>query len=71
MGALERRWPQLVEIAGGIELTMPERIYIELVNDPTLFKLKANAAGLDLPIERGCLELHESAPMPRSSTAAR
>lgn len=39
---------------------MPGRIYIELVNDPMLFKLNATAAGVDLPIERGWLELHES-----------
>jgi hypothetical protein len=55
---------KLVEIAAGIEPTMPGRIYIELVNYPMLFKLKANAAeykaGLDLAIERGWLELHES-----------
>nr|WP_246752418.1 hypothetical protein [Bradyrhizobium diazoefficiens] len=51
---------KLVEIAAGIEPTMPGRIYIELVNDPTLFKLKATAAGVDLPIERGWLDLHES-----------
>jgi hypothetical protein len=42
----------------------PGRIYIELINYPMLFKLKATAAeykaGLDLAIERGWLELHES-----------
>jgi hypothetical protein len=39
---------------------MPDRIYIELINYPMLFKLKASAAeykaGLDLAIERGWLE---------------
>jgi hypothetical protein len=43
---------------------MPGRIYIELINHPMLFKLKATAAeykaGLDFAIERGWLELHES-----------
>ena len=43
---------------------MPGRIYIELINYPMLFQLKASAAeykaGLDLAIERGWLELHES-----------
>jgi hypothetical protein len=43
---------------------MPDRIYIELINYPMLSKLKATAAeykaGLDLAIERGWLELHES-----------
>jgi hypothetical protein len=55
---------KLVELASGIEPTMPGRIYIELINYPMLFKLKASAAeykaGLDLAIERGWFELHES-----------
>jgi hypothetical protein len=42
---------------------MPGRIYVELINYPMLFKLKASAAeykaGLDFAIERGCLELRE------------
>ena len=50
---------KLVELASGIET-----VYIELINYPMLFKLKAAAAeykaGLDLAIERGWLELHES-----------
>ena len=40
------------------------RIYIELVKGPFLFREKATPAeykaGLDLAIERGWLELHES-----------
>src|SRR6516165_3680219 len=55
---------KLVELAAGIEPTMPGRIYIEVINYPMLFKLKASAteykAGLDFAIERGSLELHES-----------
>jgi hypothetical protein len=55
---------KLVELASGIEPTMPGRINIELINYPMLFKIKATAAeykaGLDLAIERGWLELHES-----------
>jgi hypothetical protein len=43
---------------------MPGRIYIELINYPMLFKHKATTAeykaGLDLAIECGWLELHES-----------
>ena len=54
---------KLIELASGIEPTMPGRIYIELINYPMLFKLKATAAeykaGLDLAIELGWLELHE------------
>jgi hypothetical protein len=55
---------KLVELASGIEPVQDGRIYIELINYPMLFKLKATAAeykpGLDLAIERGWLELHES-----------
>jgi hypothetical protein len=55
---------KLVELASGIEPTMPGRIYIELINYPMLFKLKATAAeykaGLHFAIERGWLVMHES-----------
>lgn len=55
---------KLVELAASIEPIMPGRIYIELINYPFLFKLQATAAeyktGLDLAIERGWLDLHES-----------
>jgi hypothetical protein len=55
---------KLIELAAAIEPTMPGRVYIELINYPMLFKLKASAAeykaGLDLAIERGWLEPHES-----------
>jgi hypothetical protein len=55
---------KLVDIASGIESVQDGRIYIELINYPMLFKHKATAAeykaGLDLAIERGWLELHES-----------
>jgi hypothetical protein len=55
---------KLVELASGIEPVQDGRIYIELINYPMLFKHKATAdeykAGLDLAVERGWLELHES-----------
>ena len=55
---------KLVEIADGIKPVQEDRIYIELINYPMLFKLKASAAeykaGLDFAIARGWLELHES-----------
>ena len=55
---------KLIELASDIEPVQPGRIYIELINYPMLFKLKATAAeykaGLDLAIERGWLELDES-----------
>ena len=44
--------------------TQEDRIFIELINAPMLFQLKATPAeykaGLDLAIERGWLWLHES-----------
>jgi hypothetical protein len=50
---------KLVEIAAGIEPVQDGRIYIEMINYPMLFKVKASAAeykaGLDLAIERGSL----------------
>jgi hypothetical protein len=46
---------------------MDRRIYIELINYPMPFKLKASAAeykaGLDLAIECGRPEMHESGPL--------
>jgi hypothetical protein len=55
-----RRWRGFARL----ESVQDARIYIELINYPMLFKHKATAAeykaGLDLAIERGWLELHES-----------
>ncbi|MET4241305.1 hypothetical protein [Bradyrhizobium sp. RT10b] len=55
---------KLIEIAAGIQPVQDGRVFIELINYPMLFKLKATAAeykaGLDLAIDRGWLELHES-----------
>ena len=34
---------KLIELAAAIEPTMPGRVYIELINYPMLFKLKASA----------------------------
>jgi hypothetical protein len=43
---------------------MDGRIYIELINGPMLFEHKATpaeyTAGLNLAIERGWIEMHES-----------
>ena len=56
--------PQLVEIANSVEVVQDGRIYIELINGPFLFRENGTPeeyqAGLDLAIERGWLELHES-----------
>jgi hypothetical protein len=56
--------PKLMEIANSVEPVQDGRIYIELINGPMLYDLKATPAeykaGLDLCIERGWLWLHES-----------
>jgi hypothetical protein len=53
-----------VEIANGVEAVQDGRIYIELINYPMLFELKATPAeywaGLQLAIERGWLTLDGS-----------
>jgi hypothetical protein len=55
---------KLIEIANSVEAVQDGRIYIELINGPFLFGLKATPdeflAGLDLAIARGWLWLHES-----------
>jgi hypothetical protein len=55
---------KLMEIANSVEPVQDGRIYIELINGPMLYYLKATPAeykaGLDLCIERGWLWLHES-----------
>ena len=52
---------KLVEIAAGIKPVQDRRIYIEKINWPMLFELKAAPAeykaGLDLAIARGWLAL--------------
>jgi hypothetical protein len=54
----------LLEIANGVEVVQDGRIYIELIKGPFLYREKGTSAeykaGLDLAIERGWLELHES-----------
>jgi hypothetical protein len=56
--------PKLIEIANSVEAVQDGRIYIELLNAPMLFDLKATpaeySAGLKLAIERGWLELDRS-----------
>ena len=60
----ERAARTLVEIANAIEVVQEGRIYIELINGPFLFRDKGTPeeykAGLDLAVERGWLDLHES-----------
>jgi hypothetical protein len=55
---------KLLEIAHAFQPIQDGRIYIEVINTPMLFTEKATPAeykaGLDLAIERGWFELHES-----------
>ena len=55
---------KLLEIANSVEAVPDGKIYIELINGPFLFREKGTPAeykvGLELAIERGWLELHES-----------
>jgi hypothetical protein len=58
------RGSQAIEIANSVEAVQDGRIHIELINAPFLFDLKGTpaeyGAGLQLAIERGWLEMHES-----------
>jgi hypothetical protein len=60
----EKAARKLVEIANSVEAVQDGRIYIELINGPFLFGLKATPdeflAGLNLAIERGWLTLDRS-----------
>lgn len=55
---------RLMQICRDTEPVQDGRLHIEKINYPFLFRDKGSAteykAGLDLLIERGCLELHES-----------
>jgi hypothetical protein len=60
----EKAARKLIEIADSVEAVQDGRIYIELINGPFLFGLKATPdeflAGLDLAIDRGWLTLDRS-----------
>jgi hypothetical protein len=55
---------KLIEIANSVEAVQDGRIYIQLINGPMLFDLEATPAeysgGLNLAINRGWIEMHES-----------
>jgi hypothetical protein len=55
---------KLIEIASTIEAVQDGRIFIEEINAPFLFDLRATpaeySAGLKVAIERGWLQIHES-----------
>ncbi len=64
---------KLIELANSVEAVQDGRIFIELINGPMLFELKAtpaeNTAGLNLAIERGWLEMHEGGTYVRFTQA--
>ena len=64
---------KIVEIANAFQPVQDGRIYIEKVNGPMLFELKATPAeyraGLERAIEKGWLELHESGTFVRFTQA--
>jgi hypothetical protein len=66
---------KLIEIANSVEAVQDGRIYIELINGPFLFDLKAMlaeySAGLKLAIERGWIELDRSGTFVRSPRPVR
>jgi hypothetical protein len=55
---------RLMQICRGVEAVQDGRIHIEKINYPFLFKEGGSAAeyraGLDLLVERKCIEVHES-----------
>jgi hypothetical protein len=55
---------KLIEIANSVEAVQDGRIFVELINYPMIYQLKATPAeykaGLDLAIARGWLEIHRS-----------
>jgi len=51
---------RLMQHAHAFEPVQDGRIYIEKLNAPFLFGDKGTPAGLDLAIERGWLETHDS-----------
>jgi hypothetical protein len=65
--------PKIVELANGVETIQDGRIYIEEINGPMLFQLKATPAeyeaGLDRAIANGWLVLHESGTFVRFTQA--
>jgi hypothetical protein len=69
----EKAARKLLEIANSVEVVQDDRIYIELINGPFLFRERATpaeySAGLKLAIERGWLVLHESGTFVRFTQA--
>lgn len=66
---------ELLRIAAGTDPVYDNRIYIEKLNAPMLFELKARPseykAGLDLALARGWLWMHESGTFVRLTEAGK
>jgi hypothetical protein len=64
---------KLIEIANSVEAVQDGRVFIELINGPMLFELKATpaeySAGLKLAIDRGWLTLDRSGTFVRFTQA--
>jgi hypothetical protein len=64
---------KIVELANAVEIVQDGRIYIEKINGPMLFELKATPAeykaGLERAIAKGWLELDESGTFVRFTQA--
>ena len=64
---------KIIELANAFETVQDGRIYIEKINGPMLFQLKASPAeykaGLDRAIEKSWLVLHESGTFVRFTQA--
>ena len=64
---------KIIELANAAEPGQEGRIYIERINGPMLFELKASPAeykaGLDRAIAKGWLVLHESGTFVRFTQA--
>lgn len=72
---LEAAAGKLIEIANSVEAVQDGCMYIELLNAPFLYDLRATPAeykaGLDLAIARGWLLLHESGTFVRFTILVR
>jgi hypothetical protein len=66
---------KILELANAFTPVQDGRVYIEAINGPMIFQGKATAAeykaGLDLPIARGMLWLHESGTYVKSPRTVR
>ena len=69
----EKAARRIMEIASTVEPVQDGRVYIELINEPFLFRDKGSpaeyGAGIKTCIERGWLTIHESGTFVRFTPA--